>query len=533
MVMTVTSLADAGQRSLSAPIESEKYNNPHRQQSLWHRLGIRKLLGLSDSRSRSRSSFAGRKVWNSSDGENDCCINGNNSNTNNHNNNNNNNNNNKNDSNLTRRFSRKVNMSLPRAKSSEPERERRRDRLSPVHPEIRRAASADRHNPTSVDPNLSVPEGQWVSHLQTMVEDAHVPEECHDVDQSDILRPPGPGPEPEPEPEPLKEEDIGTGKEEAQRDGDEEDYQEQEEEEEEEEEHEEENKTVEVELDKKWILNLSMHFRDRSEREKFFITYAETPSRWRRVTVSCDYRNALPESLEEDLKELRYQRDKSARIYDSIRESLSEIQFYDTVTNLKLETKDGRLHVHVTEDVNEIIPYPPVSCVRHLSGAPLIQESRLTFDAHLSGFVYKVQLDGRDLVKKEIPSPDTVDEFFYEINALHVLSHSSNVVHFEGIVVDDKRRVVKGLLISYASRGALVDILYEQRGQISWERRERWARQIVHGLCEIHEAGYVQGDFTLSNIVVDEHDNAKSMFNPFHHNCISLRLTFSSFLSSH
>ena len=103
------------------------------------------------------------------------------------------------------------------------------------------------------------------------------------------------------------------------------------------------------ELERKWILNLSMHFRDKSPREKFFLTYAETPQKWRRVTISVDYRDAPPDSLESDLQALSSQRDKSARVYESIRMSLGDIQFYDTVTNLKLETRDDRLHVHVTE----------------------------------------------------------------------------------------------------------------------------------------------------------------------------------------
>jgi serine/threonine protein kinase len=266
--------------------------------------------------------------------------------------------------------------------------------------------------------------------------------------------------------------------------------------------------TLEMELERRWILNLSMHFRDRSEREKFFVTYAETPTRWRRVTISCDYRDAPPDSLEQDLKELRYQRDKCARIYESIRESLPEIQFYDTVTNLKVETRDGRLHVHVTEDVNETIPYPPISSIGHLRGARCVPEHFLHFESHLSGFVYKVRLGGKAYIKKEIPGPDTVDEFLYEINALHALSGSPNVISVEGIVVDERQEKVKGLLISYAEQGALVDILYEQRGEISFTRREVWAKQIVQGLCEIHESGYVQGDFTLSNIVVDGDDNA-------------------------
>ncbi|KAK7757692.1 hypothetical protein SLS62_000069 [Diatrype stigma] len=106
------------------------------------------------------------------------------------------------------------------------------------------------------------------------------------------------------------------------------------------------------ELESKWILNLSMHFRDKSQREKFFVTYRERDSLWRRVTISLDYRKAPEDSLENDLHHTKYQREKSAKIYEAIRESLQDIQFYDTVTNLKLQTTDGRLHVHVVEDVN-------------------------------------------------------------------------------------------------------------------------------------------------------------------------------------
>jgi serine/threonine protein kinase len=262
------------------------------------------------------------------------------------------------------------------------------------------------------------------------------------------------------------------------------------------------------ELERKWILNLSMHFRDKSKREKFFVTYAETPTHWRRVTISLDYRNAPEGSLEEELMRTRFQRDKSARIYEAIRESLPDIQFYDTVTNLKLQTENERLHVHVVEDLSEIILYPPVRSLNHLS-CRRIREDELVFDSHLSGFVYKVQVDGQVFIKKEIPGPDSVDEFLYEINALHKLSGSRSVIQFGGVVLDNKGETVKGLLISFAEQGALIDVIYDGEGKLPWRRRERWARQIVQGLSEIHESGFVQGDFTLSNIVIDAYDNAK------------------------
>jgi serine/threonine protein kinase len=267
---------------------------------------------------------------------------------------------------------------------------------------------------------------------------------------------------------------------------------------------------IQAELEAKWILNLSMHFRDNSDREKFFITYAEAPNKWRRVTVSCDYRNVSRDSLEADLKELLYQRDKSARIYEAIRDSLPDIQFYPAVTNLKLQTDDGRLHVHVTEDVNEKIPYPHVSLLRHLE-CPRFKESTIEFDSHLSGFVYKIRSGGRVYIKKEIPGPEAVDEFLYEVNALSSMRGTSNVVRFEGIVVDDDEKLIKGLLIGYCEQGALVDIIYDYKNSewMPWTRRERWAKQIVKGLSEIHESGFVQGDFTLSNIVVDRDDTAR------------------------
>lgn len=136
---------------------------------------------------------------------------------------------------------------------------------------------------------------------------------------------------------------------------------------------------IREELEKTWILNLSMHFRDRSRREKFFVTYREQEHIWRRVTISLDYRDAPPNSLEMDLIHTHYQRDKSAKIYEAIRESLRDIQFYDTVTNLKLQTTDGRLHVHVVEDGNvgasRDIPQTMLTVDRKLSNTRLLLRS--------------------------------------------------------------------------------------------------------------------------------------------------------------
>lgn len=131
----------------------------------------------------------------------------------------------------------------------------------------------------------------------------------------------------------------------------------------------------------------------------------------------------------------------------------------------------------------------------------------------MSGFMYKVTVAGESLVKKEIPGPDSIEEFLYEINALNSLSYSDHVINFYGLVVDEDDEFVKGLLVSYADGGALVDIIYDnckdKNFGLQWSLKERWDRQIVHGLADIHESGFVHGDLTLSNIVIDESDSAK------------------------
>lgn len=101
----------------------------------------------------------------------------------------------------------------------------------------------------------------------------------------------------------------------------------------------------------------------------------------------------------------------------------------------------------------------------------------------------------------------------YEVNALGNLGYSRDIVRLHGVVVDDYDEQVKGLLISYAEQGALIDVIYENCKEqgigIPWTTRQRWARQIVRGLADIHESGFVQGDLTLTNIVVDAAGDAK------------------------
>ena len=112
------------------------------------------------------------------------------------------------------------------------------------------------------------------------------------------------------------------------------------------------DQVIASELESIWIVNMSMNYGKLPWREKFFITYREKDTLWRRVTIVIGGPNPPKDSLEEKVSNMKHQRDKSAEIYEAIRESLSDIRFYDTVTSLNLETVGDRVHIHVTEDIN-------------------------------------------------------------------------------------------------------------------------------------------------------------------------------------
>lgn len=518
------------------PLPADSDPSPRPKQSMWQRLGLRRLLGRDDRHSSRLSTPSHSRSASVASSTPNYGGNGNGSGANSPNS--------KSHDTLARKLSRRVGVGLPRATTFKRQNCERRDRLEPLEPQPRRAVSADRHRGTASSQQRAMSPQPAAGGARSSAPDVQLREEPEEekVEEKKPEKKEKKEKKAEEEEEEKKEEEEpqaapaaastaeGTMVEEPRETGHNQNHNQIQGDDGSDLRSEwsrppdpdpdpdidatdptEESQIIEMELEQRWILNLTMHFRDRSAREKLFVTYAESPNLWRRVTISCDYRNAEPDSLEQDLRELWNQKDRCVRIYESLRESLPEIQFYDTVTNLKLETRDGRLHVHVTEDVNEIIPYPSTFHVGHLPDVELVPESRLHFVKHESGFVYHVRVDGRSYIKKEIPGPDMVDEFLYEINALHELLGSPNVIQLEGIVVDVRRGLIKGLLIGYADQGALVDVLYDfgGKGDLSWSRRERWARQIVQGLGEIHEAGYVQGDFTLSNIVLDANDNAK------------------------
>lgn len=139
-----------------------------------------------------------------------------------------------------------------------------------------------------------------------------------------------------------------------------------------------------------------------------------------------------------------------------------------------------RYHEH---DVTQVeLHNPPTNFISCMDGA----------------LVYEVKLTG--------PIPDC--ELLYNIRVLHCMGGRFGFARLVGIVVDDTGKHLKSYLIEFPqARWSLRQVI--ERHSIPWERRERWAKQIVEGVSQLHSKGFVVGTLSggRSPVLVDDSDS--------------------------
>ncbi|KAL8928215.1 MAG: hypothetical protein Q9208_001925 [Pyrenodesmia sp. 3 TL-2023] len=99
--------------------------------------------------------------------------------------------------------------------------------------------------------------------------------------------------------------------------------------------------------------------------------------------------------------------------------------------------------------------------------------------------------------RKHYPS----SEFLYNIRALHCMDGAAGFIKFIGVVTDDEGKYLKGYLLEFQrARWNLMQLAATP--SIPWERREKWAFQVVRGLSQIHRKGFIVGGLTIWAIPV-------------------------------
>ncbi|KAI4136923.1 MAG: hypothetical protein L6R39_007559, partial [Caloplaca ligustica] len=115
-----------------------------------------------------------------------------------------------------------------------------------------------------------------------------------------------------------------------------------------------------------------------------------------------------------------------------------------------------------------------------------------------------------------IPNPDWV----YNIRVLHCLDGVPGFAKLVGVVVDASERYLKSYLIEFPKAQWKLEQVTQYR-LIPWVRREKWAKQLVQAVSDIHFRGLVIGAFygSWSPVIIEGSDhiqfwNFKKTFEP-------------------
>ncbi|KAL9102357.1 MAG: hypothetical protein Q9163_002479 [Psora crenata] len=92
----------------------------------------------------------------------------------------------------------------------------------------------------------------------------------------------------------------------------------------------------------------------------------------------------------------------------------------------------------------------------------------------------------------------------YPIHVLHCMNGSPGFTKLIGIVTDDNRKYLKSYLIELP-RARWNMLQMAENSSISWERREKWAAQLVRGISRIHAHSFVVGGLHMDGSRYRQH----------------------------
>ena len=130
---------------------------------------------------------------------------------------------------------------------------------------------------------------------------------------------------------------------------------------------------------------------------------------------------------------------------------------------------------------------------------------------------YSVCLHGELMVEKrvsDLSSALTKDRHLHNIKLLHCLNGTTGIPRFYGIVTSQCGWQLKSYLFEGPGHRKICDVIVceKSNGSLkSWLQREKWAKQIIQAVKDIHTKGFVIGilGYPEPLIYLDEQDNAK------------------------
>ena len=249
--------------------------------------------------------------------------------------------------------------------------------------------------------------------------------------------------------------------------------------------------------------------------DKYFLLFAQDGRHWRRVTISATT-ITLPRQWDVcfSFTEVRHYV-FPCLVQSQLETMLQETQLYDSVTNISIElqlSKTGDVTFDqerstIIEDV-EAAAAAATETSKYMKeieqrGIHQYEESRVVVLSRIRTALYLVLVENQPCIQRNSPFSGAttsdrklVDEFITDMKLLQLAQGCPGVAEFVGVVVNDNHTQLCSYLVRYPEAGLLGELLEASTPNdlpISWERRERWIRQIITAVAEIHGRGVVVG----------------------------------------
>ncbi|CAI6340620.1 unnamed protein product [Periconia digitata] len=147
--------------------------------------------------------------------------------------------------------------------------------------------------------------------------------------------------------------------------------------------------------------------------------------------------------------------------------------------------------------------------------------------AHLVGTLLVANVDNHWVIYRTITAgKSSMELLLRNIKSSIALRGASYVAQMIGVVIDPETNLFKGMLVETPAKGSmfvLMDIHRSRGKPIPWPIRQKWAKQIVHGVAAYHERCQVIGGLRTYSycISIDEHGDAIILgLSPGIHPCI-------------
>ena len=269
---------------------------------------------------------------------------------------------------------------------------------------------------------------------------------------------------------------------------------------------------------------VELHRTSTTRVDKYFLLFAKDARRWSRVTVIAT--TAIESRLSEvssTFLPLGYHV-LPGLVQPQLEATLSTAQLDNLVTSIYIELESNNesqvsFDPEVCQIIGDLQEIPLANTSRYVEeiehqGLPQYLESEVVVLSRINTQLYLVSVGSIQLIERKPPftanGASDVDSFLADMKLLQMAQGCTGVAKFAGVVLSDDRTQICSYLLQFPEQGPVSNLLHAATGDgpiIPWKRRERWIRQIVTTVAEIHMRGILIGHLDLFTIWVDSDDN--------------------------